>query len=173
MAPSSRGRLHRGGGQGSGVLRGTKRRSNPITHGSRPIFYSTRVEEKVESDAEQSESQISEQDRFEQLQSSGSEDGDENIATAHPYNALLQSLNANANTPRGPPQRKKQKLDGERLKSLVVEENSEEQSGDDVLEDAASSRSADSSENEENGSLDDDEQSTYTLADTVGLLKPG
>ena len=170
MAPSSssRGRLHRGRSQGLGGSRGKGKRTHAASHGSRPVFYGTRIEEQVQSDAEESKSQSAEEN-LEQDQSNGSEDGEEIKVNTNSYSALLQSLNRNANTQGGPSQRKKRKTDGEGLKALNLEKPPEVQLEDDILENAGSSPSGESSADEESESLDGNQQSTPMC---IGPLPP-
>ncbi|KAL8831208.1 MAG: hypothetical protein Q9191_000989 [Dirinaria sp. TL-2023a] len=159
MAPSSRGRPSRGTSRGRRRVRGEGRGKGTYaaTHSNKPIFYSTRVEEQVQSDAEASEIQAVEE-KDEQDPSSGNEDGEKSGTTAHPYSVLLQSLNTNNNTQRGSPKRKKRKLDGEGLNRLAVKETLEEQLAENVLEDAGSSSSGESSPDEETESQDGNQQ---------------
>ena len=83
--------------------------------GPKNTFYSTRVEAPIENTSEgsiESESESNEEDLLQDSsEQSSSGDEDEHAQTASSYNALLQSLNAQA--PKSEPRRKRQKASHE------------------------------------------------------------
>ena len=116
MAPLSRGR---GGSRGVGIRgrggsrgRGRGRGGFAPRGGNKPTFQPTRVEEHVEDGSDgsgKSEEEDQEEPVDEASEDISSDDEDRTNSVVKPYNALLQSLNANVQ--RGQPQRKRQKVD--------------------------------------------------------------
>ena len=104
---------HTTGTRGSGTegrRRGRSRGAFAFNRGHKSTFHSTRVEEpNLDGDEE---SQISSEDLDDvvrnDLSGASSEEDNIDVSTVKPYNALLQSLNANVQ--RGQPSRKKRKL---------------------------------------------------------------
>ena len=129
MAPLSRGTrgsrggssfASRGASRNRGSVQGRGRGNSTAKNSARTVFHPTRVEEHVEEDASLSDgSQISNFDK--QHSSSASrissdESSEDEGPTVNSYSTLLQSLNANIQ--RGPPPRKKQRIDIEDRKEL-------------------------------------------------------
>lgn len=119
MPSFANGRSSRGVSRGRGSTRGRKGRQSrgglPIKGGKKSVFYSTRVEEEVGSDAGTTESSRDfDHDRadaaIDEL-SSDSDDEQANRAAIKVHSSLLEALNANVQ--RGPPQRKKRRINQE------------------------------------------------------------
>lgn len=98
-------------GRGSGRARGKDSFTTNNRH--RSTFHSTRIEEQVEKNAELShENKASIQDDHDSRSAShfsSDEDSEDEQPTANSYNKLLQSLHGNVQ--RGPPQRKKRRIE--------------------------------------------------------------
>ena len=115
-------------------------------------------------------SEESEQDEKEialEEPSSGSED-EEVVPVAESYKSLLQSLNANIQ--RGPPRRKKRKIDHEELKQeIAVQENGTEETENEALVDSGSDESEDVLDNEDVDSVENTEESRYRALHTLAI----
>lgn len=154
----------RGGGRGSFAPNGK----------NRSTFYTTRIEEEVKSGAENpEESQKLENSEDEQVleDSSSTSDDDAVISpAARSYNSLLQSLNSNIQ--RGPPQRKKRKIEYKELQ----EENDEEDGQLDVADDDDTvgteneDGESDSEDDEDSNHPESAEQSGFRLCHTCACL---
>ncbi|KAA6407854.1 MAG: U3 small nucleolar RNA-associated 25 [Lasallia pustulata] len=116
MAPLSRGRDGLRGattrGRGGRRGRGRGRGGFAARGGNKPAFQSTRIEEHIKDDSDGSrESEEADQEEAvdEAPEDVSSDDENHSKSAVKPYNALLQSLNANVQ--RGQPQRKKLRVD--------------------------------------------------------------
>ena len=144
MAPVSRGNrgshggssfASRGATRSRGSLQGRGRGTSTAKNSARAVFHPTRVEEQVEEDANLSDgSQIlslNKQDSSSASRISSDESSEDEGPTVNSYSTLLQSLSANIQ--RGPPQRKRRRIDIEdRSKTSYVENeraNNEDRDG--------------------------------------------
>ena len=144
MAPFARGQRGSRGGSlvssrgargGRGSVRARGKGSFRAKNGNRSTFHSTRVEEQVNENNEVSdEDKASIQNDRESSNAShfsSDEDSENEQPPASSYSTLLQSLNANVQ--RGPPQRKKRRIESEiRREPQILEDprkDPEEQDG--------------------------------------------
>lgn len=122
MAPLSRGKrgsrggssfASRGAPRSRGSVHGRGRGNSTAKNSSRNVFHPTRVEEHVEEDANLSDgsqkSSLIKQDSSSASRISSDENSEDERPTVNSYSTLLQSLSANVQ--RGPPQRKKRRID--------------------------------------------------------------
>ena len=125
MAPLSRGRGGLRGattrGRGGSRGRGRGRGGFPARGGNRSAFQPTRIEEHIKDDSD-GPGETKEADQEEAVdevsEDVSSDDEDHSKSAVKPYNALLQSLNANVQ--RGQLQRKKRRVDSDTNGNLAT-----------------------------------------------------
>lgn len=170
MPPFANGRSSRGVSRGRGSTRGrggiTGRGGLPVKGGDKSVFYSTRVEEQVGSDAGTSESSRDFDhdgaDAAIDERSSDSEDEQANRAAVKSHNSLLEALNANVQ--RGPPQRKKRKTNQEEPnEDITGNENYQTETANDASIDYESDKSEDASADEDRDSAEAAERRSIPL----------
>ena len=174
MAPLSRGSrgtrggssfASRGATRSRGSVQGRGRGNSIAKNNARTVFHPTRVEEHVEEDASLSDgsqdSNLDKQESSNASRISSDESSEDEGPAVNSYSTLLQSLSANIQ--RGPPQRKKRRIDIEdRTEASVVESKRADRENRDGFESTDMDAVEDQSDPEDAASYEESEEGYFS-----------